>query len=144
MIQQIITYPNDILTTKSTEIPSRDKWWGIKSDLWDTLKHYTGLGLAAPQIGLPYRIFMIDGNLYSAPEILSYSSSTSIEEEGCLSLPNRKFLVERSNYINVRYLSFTGDIINKKLSGFQARIYQHELQHLDGILILNVGKEILK
>src|ERR1022692_4230124 len=98
MIQQILTYPNQILTTKCTEVPPKDKWWGIKSDLWDTIKHYTGLGLAAPQIGLPYRMFIIGGNLYSAPEILSYSSSTSIEEEGCLSLPNRKFLVERSCY----------------------------------------------
>lgn len=143
MIKDILIYPNPILIQKHIEIPPRDKLGEIKQDLWDTLIYHQGLGLAAPQVGLSYRCFIFKGIFAINPKIISTSSSTSVEEEGCLSIPGRRFIVERSSFIKVEYSTLGKDKIISKLAGEEARVFAHELDHLDGILILDRGKEII-
>lgn len=115
-----------------------------------------GAGLAAPQIGIPERLFVygikdnpryptenpIPDTVLINPEILEFSEATSDYYEGCLSLPTIRGLVTRSNSIKYRYQDFEGKSICKEASGFEARAIQHELDHLDGILFISKVKDL--
>ena len=106
-----------------------------------------GVGLAAPQVGVNKRVVIIDFGkgltVYINPEIVSSSTLTSIEEEGCLSLPEINALVERSVSVEVRYFDLEGNVIEEELEEFAARAFQHELDHLDGILFIDRVKPAL-
>ncbi len=107
-----------------------------------------GVGIAAPQVGNSWRLFIMaprpnprypDAPLMEAtaiinPEILSASSETEKGWEGCLSVPGFRGLVPRSIAIEVTFLDRTGLRQNRKLTGFLARLFQHEFDHLEGIL----------
>jgi hypothetical protein len=96
------------------------------------------MGLAAPQLGLSIRAFVVQGTdrawMAVNPEILRQSRSTSKEWEACLSLPHYVAVVERPRTIRVRYNDIDGRRTSRSLSGQDARVFQHELDHLDGIL----------
>ena len=100
-----------------------------------------GVGLAAPQVGINKRLFIIDFGkgltVYINPEIISSSPLTSVEEEGCLSLPEITAVVERSVSVEVKYFDMEGNVIEEELDEFAARAFQHELDHLDGILFID-------
>lgn len=105
-----------------------------------------GIGLAAPQVGIQKRFF-IDG--FDAPltyrliinPIITYSSPFLVTSvEGCLSIPGKKFKVQRSSMIMVKYLDRDGKETQKVLRGVQAILWQHEIDHLDGILISDKGE----
>ncbi len=106
-----------------------------------TMHKENGVGLAAPQIGVSLRLAVaeVDHIVYYLinPEITSLSQEKIISEEGCLSLPGEYFPIVRSETVTVRYLNEKG--LPKKLRaiGFLATVIQHEVDHLDGILILN-------
>ena len=106
--------------------------------LFDTLRDYPGWGLAAPQVGVNRQIFVItisrDRMAIINPKILS-KSGESICEEGCLSIPNRKIKVKRAESIEVEFLDVDNKIQVMKLSGVFARVFQHEADHLQGVLI---------
>lgn len=108
-------------------------------------KHH-GIGLAAPQVGVSKRIIIVwlpknrDDESYPIvaminPIILEKSEETDIDEEGCLSLPGITGKVERSIAIEVEWIDIKGRKMKKKIAGFGARVVQHEVDHLDGILI---------
>eukprot|EP00962_Isochrysis_galbana_P040272 scaffold14574_cov120-Isochrysis_galbana.AAC.12 len=96
------------------------------------------MGLAAPQLGLSIRAFVVQGTdtawMAVNPEILRQSRTTSREWEACLSLPHYAAVVERPRTVHVRYNDVDGRRISRRLSGQDARVFQHELDHLDGIL----------
>jgi len=99
------------------------------------LKH-NGLGLAAPQIGLPHRAFIIKANPMICmfnPKIVGESLGEEYMEEGCLSYPNLVIKIKRASVIRVRYTQPNADIKTERFEGMTARIIQHELDHLDGI-----------
>jgi peptide deformylase len=106
-----------------------------------TMHKENGVGLAAPQIGVSLRLAVaeVDHIVYYLinPEITSLSQEKIISEEGCLSLPGEYFPIVRSETVTVRYLNEKG--LPKKLRaiGFLATVIQHEVDHLDGILIIN-------
>ncbi len=110
-----------------------------------TMHKEHGVGLAAPQIGISLRLAVaeVDEKVYYFinPEITSLSQETIISEEGCLSLPGEYFTLLRSETVTVRYQNEKG--IPKKLraSGFLATVVQHEVDHLDGVLIANRFKK---
>lgn len=99
-----------------------------------------GVGLAAPQVGLPYRFFVIASNPIIGcfnPIIVHASAEKSILEEGCLSFPGVVLKIKRPQKIRVRYTEPNGNIVTKSFEGITARVFQHELDHLDGIIFKN-------
>jgi peptide deformylase len=117
----------------------------LVKDMEKTVHHANGAGLAAPQIGRNERIALtlIDRAMIALinPIILWKSDEKSIAEEGCLSLPDVWIDIPRSNEIIVQYQTIDGEIFERKLQGFNARVVQHEVDHLEGILIVDYLKK---
>lgn len=106
----------------------------------ECLKKYNGIGLAANQIGLPYRCFILRTEpmiIMFNPKIVDISEKTSLMEEGCLSFPNINIRVKRHDGIRVRYTAPSGNTTTENFKGMTARIIQHEIDHLDGITFLD-------
>lgn len=103
-----------------------------------------GVGLAATQIGLNKRIIAVLENdrisVYANPEIIKSSEKTIESEEGCLSVPGMYGTVERAKKIRFRAINRHGRRVEFDASGFQGTIYQHEIDHLDGILFIDKAK----
>lgn len=111
-------------------------------DLTNTMRHYRGIGLAANQVGLPYRVFTIDS--YPAlccfnPIIVLSSSEQIYLDEGCLSYPNLFIKIKRPESVKVRYTQPNGQVITQAFNGLTARIFQHELSHLNGELFFELA-----
>lgn len=100
-----------------------------------------GIGLAAPQVGINKRIFVMKIGLRSYvccnPEIIACSTDYANFSEGCLSFPGQTCIISRPSKINVRYYSADGTAIEEELDGLAARCFQHELDHLDGVTIFD-------
>lgn len=99
-----------------------------------------GVGLAAPQVGLSQRLFVAQldcqWTICVNPEIVSHGSMMEAEYEGCLSFPGQEQVVNRHVVIGVRYQDSNGKVKTKTLKRWDARVYAHEKDHLDGICIL--------
>lgn len=106
----------------------------------DTMDTARGVGLAAPQIGVLQRVlvYSVDDKelVYINPEIVEMSGEV-ISDEGCLSLASIQIPVSRAEHVTVKALDRKGKPIRHKASGMQARVIQHEIDHLDGILIID-------
>lgn len=117
-------------------------------DLIDTVIEAEGLGIAAPQIGSTERVAIINGKdgpfPIINPRILKRSIRTETDEEGCLSIPGVFGLVRRAKKITVTYLDFDGTRHTDTPSGLLARVFQHEIDHLDGVLFIDRTKKITK
>lgn len=129
-----------ILRTKAQEVPRVTKdVLRLLRDMTDTMKAAEGVGLAAPQIGQSLRlcIALLQGKViaFINPRIIWRSQEEETAEEGCLSLPNVFVPVPRSHAITVRFWNRQGKEEERKLEDLPARILQHEIDHLDGILI---------
>ena len=140
---------NNILNDRAEEIDIRKEnalMREIILELKDTLRnHKEGVGLAAPQIGYNKRIFVINfsGDLRSfINPIISEVKGFELSKEGCLSIPGKEFIRPRNNEITVLYQTPLGKIESRKLVGKAAIIFQHEIDHLDGLLISDIGLEI--
>lgn len=131
-----------ILRTKTKRVPTvtKDVQKFLKEMEATTIKA-DGLGLAAPQVGSDLRmcIARFNGRLTPMvnPEITWRSKITETAEEGCLSLPGVWVPVSRAVEIVVRYQTARGDTKELKLSDMDARVVQHEVDHLDGVLIID-------
>jgi peptide deformylase len=116
-------------------------------DMRDTMRDHEGVGLAAPQVGISWRVvvFEVDNagdpeleavpfTVLINPEMTPLSNEMEEDWEGCLSLPDLNGLVPR--YLSIRYRGHDqfGNVIERRATGFHARVVQHELDHLDGIL----------
>lgn len=114
-------------------------------DMIDSLREASGIGLAAPQIGVPLRVIVT--NLDDAlriivnPEVISLSEETEVADEGCLSLKGYAAPVERSLTCEVRGLNEKGKKIKIKAEEWHARCLQHEIDHLNGILYIDRVKD---
>ena len=104
-----------------------------------------GVGLAAPQIGKKERIFVINFNgdirAFINP-IITRTKGMCINREGCLSLPGKEYLIPRYNQIDVMYQTSLGKSESRKLMGMAAYVFQHELDHLEGVCISDIGLEV--
>ncbi len=105
------------------------------------MRESRGVGLAAPQIGIARRFFVMDAGdrvrKVINPEILSSGNSTVEMEEGCLSVPGIHKKVRRPKRITVRYQNEAGETIEEDLKDYPARVFQHEYDHLDGVLFVD-------
>lgn len=100
-----------------------------------TMAHYGGAGLAAPQCGFPYRLFVMSGGFVCINPVIHHSSKeTSFKKEGCLSFPGLYVPVTRPETITIRYTNEFGKRVEATWSGLTARVAQHELDHLEGIV----------
>ena len=109
----------------------------LANDLIETMAANKGLGLAANQCGLPYRVFALWSEqplVCFNPRIIDQGSEGVMLEEGCLTYPNLFVKIRRPKIIKVRFQDATGETRNEKFVGMTARGFMHELDHLDGIL----------
>ena len=113
----------------------------IIADMTETMWHQVGIGLAAPQVGLSHRILVMDDSKGGVQALINpvieSRSGTIREEEGCLSLPGIFADVERSRSITVSALDADGKPLSFEASGLKARVVQHEMDHLDGMLFVD-------
>jgi peptide deformylase len=105
-----------------------------------------GIGLAANQVGVPYRIFAMRGSpenfVCFNPKIVQPSEAEVVLEEGCLTYPGLYVKVKRPQHVRVRFTKPNGEIITKQFTGMTARIFQHELDHLDGKVFYNKANRV--
>jgi len=140
---KIVTGENQpILRTKTRRVPAvTNNVQTILRDMEKATVKADGLGLAAPQVGLDMRmcIARVNGRLTPMvnPEITWRSKTTETAEEGCLSLPGVWVPVPRSTSIVVRYQTARGDTKELRLTDMDARVVQHETDHLDVVLIVD-------
>lgn len=134
----------------------------LVENMFQTMAKANGVGLAAPQVGLALRLFVVDGNGLEEdypeclnfrrcminPEILEESEETNIKDEGCLSIPGIYESVKRPDWIVVRYLDENFEQHEEKITGFAARMTLHEYDHLDGTMFIDhvspLRKQLIK
>lgn len=133
-------HPNPILREKTQLITKfDDDLLTLAQDMVDTAIENKGIGLAAPQVGILSQILVVTYDEPFAlvnPELISGSGS-DVVEEGCLSLPDVYIPVERFTKIKVKFQTITGEVVEATFKGLVARIIQHEMDHLNGVLILD-------
>ncbi|WP_299936925.1 peptide deformylase [uncultured Pelagimonas sp.] len=138
-IRPVLTWPDSCLSQVCAAVAAPDP--GLISDMFETMYDAPGRGLAAPQIGVMQRLFVMDVGWKNGektpmvclnPEIVAASEDTVVGPEGCLSMPGVLVDVERSAQIELRYTNADGDRLTETLTGFAAICAQHELDHLDG------------
>jgi len=141
VIRGIVTVPHPVLRQKAAEVPKITKRVvKLINDMAETMYEVNGAGLAAPQIGVSERIIVIDvgQGLISLvnPEIIE-AEGEERDVEGCLSIPGRNGYVTRSSRVTVRGLGVNGKERRYQAEGLLARAFQHEIDHLDGILYID-------
>ena len=146
----IIKAGDPILKSPSTVVTNfgSKELYDLIEYLFYNLEYHNGAGIAAPQIGEDKRIFVygfaknprypemepIEKTVLINPDIYFFSEEKNDFYEGCLSLPNIRGLVSRSANIRIKAQTIEGNILDKAVNGFEARIIQHEFDHLNGIL----------
>ncbi len=152
MILPIVAYGDPVLRKKAEEIdekyPNLEK---LISDMYDTMYEARGVGLAAPQVGLPIRLFIVDASPFAEgedaepaaegfkrvfinPIIFEETGEEWPFEEGCLSIPNIREEVKRKSELKIEYYDENWDLYEEALDGVLARVVQHEYDHIEGIL----------
>lgn len=148
MILPILNYPNPLLAKKAEKIkdPKDQEIRELVLDMLETLKDaQNGMGLAAPQIGRSVRLCVIifQGKNYILinPKIKSKSFSKETIEEGCLSFPGQYVPIKRHKKVTVEALDRQGNEIEITAEGILSRAFQHEIDHLDGVLIIDRARK---
>ena len=134
----LVPSSDELLSTKLprfnfNEPPVDPQELGI--DLLKHMRYFGGIGLSANQLGLPYRVFVMEGDpgfVCFNPTITASAGEDVMLDEGCLTYPGLFIKKKRSNLIRVRFMDPFGNPCVKKFTGMTARIFQHEMEHLDG------------
>ena len=152
MILPIYIYGHSVLRNKCENIdssfPNLDT---IINNMFETMHNANGIGLAAPQIGLSINLFVIDlsplsddhpelkdvKKVFINPKILKQEGGDWEYDEGCLSIPGLNDFVSRKKNIKIEYLDQDFNVIKEKISGIEARVIQHEYDHLLGVLFID-------
>ena len=141
----IVLYPDPVLRQKAQPIEAiNDEIRAIGARMVDLMHQAPGVGLAAPQVGLALRMFVAnptgdpeDDRIYINPQIVDRQGPSVPCEEGCLSLPDINVEVSRPGTVTIRAINELGQEIEETAEGLLARIWQHEYDHLDGVLIID-------
>ena len=145
---EILFVPHPVLRQKANKLKIISKEdINIANHMMETRIKATGVGLAANQVGMLKQIVTINfedkennkkaNYILFNPSIIQYSEETVVMEEGCLSLPEQYAEVERPKEIILEYINENEKIIKKQIDGFEARILQHEIDHLSGKLFVD-------
>ena len=140
-MDKIRIYPDPILREKAQIVENIDgKVKDIADRMTKVMYANKGIGLAAPQIGILSRIVIVDigqgRRVLINPEIVE-GEGESLMEEGCLSLPTIEVPIKRMDKVFLKGRDLEGKEVSLELFGFPSRVYQHEIDHLDGILIIH-------
>lgn len=149
-ILPIIIAPDERLKTKSTPVEAVDaELRAFVADLFDTMYHERGIGLAAVQVGVHKRVLVADVSwreedgspgeqfVLINPEVVEASPEKNVYREGCLSLPDQFADVTRPKGIRVKYLDLDGKPQEKTFDGLLATCIQHEIDHLNGVIFVD-------
>jgi peptide deformylase len=138
---KIYTSEEPTLRLKAREITKITKRIKVLAkDMLDTMYHANGVGLAAPQVGISERIIVIDvgaGPIVLINPVITKKEGENRDIEGCLSLPGRNEYVTRAERVSVVALDLAGKKVNLTGEGLLARAFQHEIDHLNGILFID-------
>jgi peptide deformylase len=146
MIRKILIYPDPELKKKSIPVTViNEKTRELVQDMLETMYDAPGVGLAAPQIGVHQRIAVIDVSgrdekpdiIVAINPVIVHSEGESYDEEGCLSVPHYAANVRRHAKVVVKALNLEGEEMTYNAEGLLAIAFQHEIDHLDGILFID-------
>ena len=150
MIYPIVVYGDPVLKEIAKDIEKDTvEIMQISEDMFETMKNASGIGLAAPQIGLSICMFVVDGSgteeddlmdfkkIFINPQIVKVSDEDWVYEEGCLSIPQIRDDVTRPFKIKIKYLDENWDEHEEVHEGLIARIIQHEYDHIQGVLFID-------
>ena len=145
-VKRVLKYGNPILRMKAKPIETADESIReLAANMIDTMLDNEGIGLAAPQVGQSVSMFVVDMGLIQEdgepmavinPEIIEKKGQVSFEE-GCLCIPNVRAEVKRPEVISLRYQDIEGNKYEEKIEGLKARVFQHEIDHLHGVLFVD-------
>ncbi len=150
MIYPIVLYGRSVLREKCKDIvPGKIDVKSLSEDMFETMHNADGIGLAAPQIGISKRIFVVDGTsldneemknfkkVFINPKLVNESGKSWGFDEGCLSIPGIREEVKRKSDIEVSYFDENWNERKEYFSGMQARVIQHEYDHIEGKLFID-------
>jgi peptide deformylase len=160
MILPITLYGDPVLRKVASDIDI-NKYEALPElidNMFESMYNAEGVGLAAPQVGLSIRLFVVDLSPLgkNEPELAEFkkafinakiterSGDEELMEEGCLSIPGIHEEVYRKNYIRIQYLDLDGNAHNEEYTGYTARVLQHEYDHLDGIMFTDYCSPLKK
>jgi peptide deformylase len=154
-VREIVTLPQVILRHKAHKVTDfGPEFQALVDDMVETMREAPGVGLAAPQVGESIRLIVVEfgdeedeeapAKLYAMvnPEITRRSDETLLGTEGCLSIPGIQGEVERAAAVTVKGLNRRGRPMTVKAKGWLARIFQHEIDHLDGVLFVDRAQKL--
>lgn len=147
-LRNIIQVGDEVLRKKCFEVTDfGEKTSQLLDDMKETLLKANGAGLAAPQIGVLRRIFIVmteDGYFECLNPQIIKQSGKQVGEEGCLSVKGKFGTVERPNQVVVKAFDRYGKEFTVKATGFTARAFCHENDHLDGVLYIDIAKNVME
>ncbi len=154
-LREIVTLPQPILRHKARKVTDfGPELQALVDDMIETMRQAPGVGLAAPQVGEPSRLIVVEYGdeedeeapaklfVMANPEITRRSEETELGTEGCLSIPGVQGDVERNLAVTVKGLNRHGRPMTVKAKGWLARIFQHEVDHLDGTLFVDLAEKV--
>jgi peptide deformylase len=152
MILPVSIYNHPVLRLKCSKISSDyDNLSKLINDMYETMHNANGVGLAAPQIGLSISLFIIDltpflqdypdlkttKKVFINPEIQKEDGDEWVFNEGCLSIPEIREDISRKEKIKIKYFDRNFNVIEENIEGIEARVIQHEYDHLQGVLFID-------
>ena len=159
-VREIVTLPEPVLRKKARKVTDfGPELQTLIDDMVETMRVAPGVGLAAPQVNASVRVIVVEygeedeeekaplpPKLYTVvnPEITRFSKESEVGSEGCLSIPGFAGDVDRPLAVTVKGLNRRGQPIRIKAEGWLARIFQHEIDHLDGVLFIDRAERVWK
>ncbi len=153
MILPILKYPHQVLRARTEPVvfPLSPEIKKLAKDMADTVRHADGIGLAAPQVGKSVKLVIINLEksgiplfaLYN-PKVVSKGFKKTEIEEGCLSIPGVFGMVKRPNKVTIEAQNHLGEKIKISDDGWVSRVAQHEIDHINGVLIIDLIKKYTK
>lgn len=154
-VREIVKIGNPVLRTRARKVNRfGPQLKTLVDDMVETMRAAPGVGLAAPQVGIAERVIVVEmaedeevpgsGKLYTVvnPEIVKAAKDEVLGEEGCLSIPNLVGDVWRAEWVTVKGQDINGDPVRIKATDWLARVFQHEIDHINGQLFIDVAAEI--
>jgi peptide deformylase len=151
---EIVQIGHPVLRERSVKVTVFDEGLSrLAEDMLETMREASGVGLAAPQVGIARRLIVIEipdeedyphrGEQWALtnPEIVKASQETEVGQEGCLSVVGYVGMVERPVEVLVKGQDLAGRKVRIKAEGYVARVFQHEIDHLNGVLYVDVAEE---
>jgi peptide deformylase len=143
---KLVYYPDPRLRGVAQPVAEADdELRQVAARMFEVMYRSRGIGLAGPQVGVPRRIVVANlagpeakegEQVFVNPQILERTGEMK-EEEGCLSLPGMYAVIQRAERLKVRYQDLEGKAVERETQGLEAKLFQHEIDHLDGLLIID-------